>query len=249
MRRASDWQTLKPRVASVFAALREHGINARGPVGFDQTEAIAKVAPSAERGFAYYHSQDSHRARGGGPLFIGFGGAHKTDRNAAAIGREVADALEREGLHVAWDGTAKSRLAVHLSRDAAERAARAEKVTAEAEGLKQKELRQSRRDPEAFFAGLRSALAALAATDRFHVVYGRRVEYMERGALVGQVHKTVVVCPTEMSTTWDRHQLDVLTYPTEHDKDVVKEIAEGLRRAGYKVALVHGSYLHVRTTA
>jgi hypothetical protein len=34
----------------------------------------------------------------------------------------------------------------------------------------------------------------------------------------------------------------------EHDKTVVEQVAEHLRRAGFEVSYVHGSYLHVRTT-
>jgi hypothetical protein len=61
-----SWKTLKGRVAAAFTALLEDGIHARGPVGFDKSEAVDKVARAdGDRGFAYYHSQDAQGARGG----------------------------------------------------------------------------------------------------------------------------------------------------------------------------------------
>ncbi len=247
-RTTSGWHTLKGRVAAAFGALRKGGIYARGPVGFDQSEALEVVArPGDDRGFAYYHSQDAQRARGGGPLPVGFGSARA--RQTVAIGREVAAALEREGLHVQWDGSARTRLSVCLSRDAAERAAKAQVRAREEETERVARIEADRAEPTDFFAGLRAALEGLAAGGAFHVIFGERVEYLERQALAARHQKTIVVCPLEFPRSWDRLNIDVLTHPVEHDKTVVRQIAETLKKAGHAVAYVHGSYLHMRTTA
>jgi len=241
-----DWQTLKGHVTAAFAALRKDGIYARGPVGFDKGEALAKVAEADARGFAYYHSQDAQRARGGGPLWIGFGSA--TEGGAAAIGCEVVTALERESLHVEWNGSVKTRLAVYLSRDAAKRAAREETRATAERAAQLRKLEADRLEPEAFFAKLRSALEELAAGGRFHVVFGDHVAYEKRKALAAEHRKTLVACPAEFLSTWDKINIDVTTHPVQHDKAVVKQIAEALRKSGFKVSYVHASYLHVRTT-
>ena len=248
MTRTPDWQTLKRHVAAAFTALRKDGINARGPVGFDKGEAIEKVAKGdGDWGYAYYHSQDARRAGGGGPLWIGFGSAMKG--KAAAVGREVATALEHERLHVEWNGSAKTRLAVYLSAEAAKRAARDEERATEDRVAQLRKVEADRLEPTTFFANLRVALEGLAGRGAFQVVFGDHVAYEQRRALVAQHHKTLVACPERFLPTWDKISIDVTTYPIEHDKTVVKQIAECLRKAGLKVSYVHGSYLHVRTRA
>jgi hypothetical protein len=246
MSKTEQWQLLKGKVGAAFEALRKNGIHARGPIGFDKGEAIEKVDNAGARGFAYYHSQDAQGARGGGNLWIGFGSA--ASGKAAAIGREVAGALEGQGLHVDWNGSAKTRLAVHLSADAARQAALEEKHAAERHAAGLRKLEADRLEPTTFFGKLRATLEDIGTRGPFHVVFGDRVAYPQRRALVAQHRKTVVVCPLKFLPTWDKLNIDVTTYPEEHDKTVVKQVAEHLRKAGFKVAYIHGSYLHVRTT-
>jgi hypothetical protein len=251
MTTASDWQALKRRVTSVFGILRKNGINARGPVGFDQSEALGRVAaPGRHRGYAFYHSQDSGRARDGGPLWIGFGSMKQGAASAecSAIGREVMAALTEAGLFVQWDGSAKTRLAVHLSAAAAAAAKESDAAESRERATERRRLATDRLEPKAFFASLRESLEGLAREGNYLVVSAEGVDYDTRSREAVRARKTVIACPAQFLPTWDKISIDVSTYPVAFDKSVVKRIAESLRGAGFKVSYVHGSYLHVRTT-
>ena len=65
------------------------------------------------RGFCFYHEQDVERAVRGVGLMMAFGDVEgDADEKAAAIGREVKQAVERAGLSVPWPGDAGTRLAI-----------------------------------------------------------------------------------------------------------------------------------------
>jgi hypothetical protein len=247
----ANWQALKGKVAKAFAALKKRGIDARGPVGFDQAEALHQVAKAGRyRSYAFYHSQDSRRARGGGSLWIGFGCAMADAKPAESVlvGREVAEAMKEGGLFVDWNGSAKTRIAVHLSAKAAASAIAGEEAGATKRALATRKLSTDRIDPEAFFAKLRPVFEGLEREGTVRLFFGRDVASEERAKAATRSQRTVLVCPSAFSPTWDRLNVYVATYPQPHDKAVVKGIAEVLRRAGFKVALVHDSYLHLRTT-
>jgi hypothetical protein len=251
MTAASDWQSLKAHVAEAFEALRKDGVNARGPVGFDQREALEKVVkPEKYRAYAFFHSQDSATARRGGPLWIGFGctAERATGPQAVAVGREVTQALERHGLYVEWDGGAKKRVATYLSAKSAQDAREREAKQSAAQAAATKKLQADRADPESFFPALRQALEELARDGKYRVFFGKGLDYSKRRQEAAAAKRTVIDCPSSFLPTWDRLNVNVTTHPVEHDKSVVKQIAEALRKAGFKVAYVHGSYLHLRTT-
>jgi hypothetical protein len=247
----SDWTELKARVAKAFLSLRGDGINARGPIGFDQREALDKVwNPAKYRGYAFFHSQDARSARGGhAPLWVGFG-VMKDDAPRAesvTLGREVAEALARGGLFVEWNEKPTTRLQVFLSAKHAEQT----KARAAAENKKREaELRKldtDRADPVKFFGGLRTALEELAREGEYRVFF-EELDYDARARKARTGRKTVIVCPSEFSPTWDKIGLDITTFPEQHDKTVVKRIADWLRNSGFRVSYIHGSYLHLRTT-
>lgn len=249
---ASDWQALRTRVARVFAALRKDGINARGPVGFTKSDAIHTVAVKPERyhGFAYFHSQDSQTARAGGDLWIGFGCTSRaaTPVEVRAVGRAVATGLKAEGLFVKWNGKATERVAVHLSPAAARAAGKRDVLEAKERARALRKLEADRRAPDEFFPALRKAMRQLAQEGAYRVMFRKDMSYEARNREAVLSKKTVVVCPSEFSSSWDKVNVDIRTYPVAHDKSVVKEIAQTLRVAGFTVSYVHASYLHIRVT-
>lgn len=114
-----DWpETTDPdRLTAAFADLSAAGIVAREDFTCCQNCGLSEIGaevPDDEkpRGYAFYHHQDAEAAAGGGDLFIAYGlfGRPPT----AEIGREVADALTRQGLEVTWDGDTGTRIRVTL---------------------------------------------------------------------------------------------------------------------------------------
>jgi hypothetical protein len=247
----SDWAALKARVAKTFLSLRGDGINAVGPVGFDQREALSKVwRPAKFRGYAFFHTQDAQSARGGSsPLWIGFG-VTKDDATGAesvAVGREVAVALVRGGLFVEWDGDPTARLRVYLSTEHAEQTKALAAVEREKHNADLRALEMDRMDPVEFFGNLRVALEGLTREGAYQVSF-EPLDCAERTRKAVTARKTIIVCPSEFLPTWDKICLDITTFPQPHDKTVVKRIADELRKSGFRVSYIHGSYLHLRTT-
>ncbi|GGR02381.1 DUF6891 domain-containing protein [Streptomyces netropsis] len=103
------------RVGTAFDALAERGITARmnftccGNCGLAE---IGAEAAEGDRGFVFFHYQDTERAVEGGALCLRYGVHHGTGEgdgsggkgDTASIGREVAAALVEAGLGVVWDG-------------------------------------------------------------------------------------------------------------------------------------------------
>ena len=251
MTAASDWLSLKARVTEAFADLRKRGIYARGPVGFDQSEALEEVAKQGKfRAYAFFHSQDATRARRGGPLWIGFGCTAKRPpvADTVAVGRDIVKALEQYRVFVEWDGRPKTRLAAYLSPKAAEKAKEREATESAEHTAAMEKLQADRADPRTFFADLREVLEGLSRRGPYLVLFGQEPDARTRREQAAKGKKTVVACPSSFLPTWDKLTIDVTSYPEEFDKGVVKQIAEALKKAGFEVAYVHGSYLHVRTT-
>ncbi|MHA6757212.1 DUF6891 domain-containing protein [Streptacidiphilus sp. PAMC 29251] len=106
----SRWEgeTDPERVTRAFSALEAAGITARENFtccrNCGQAEIGAEAAPGA-RGFVYFHRQCTDAAAAGRGLELLYGGFDGSAQTTAAIGREVAAALETAGLLVEWDGT------------------------------------------------------------------------------------------------------------------------------------------------
>jgi hypothetical protein len=251
MSATSDWAELKARITRAFLSLKADGINARGPIGFDQREALEKLwNPTKFRGYAFFHSQDVRSARSGNePLWVGFGVMKDdaTPAESAAVGREVAETLGRSGLFVEWDGKPKTRLQVYLSVELAKKVKERAVAELEKREVELRRLKTERLDAVDFFGVLRTALAGLARQGEYQISF-QPLDYQAMTCKAKTAKKTVIVCPSEFLPTWDKITLDIATFPEPHDKTVVKRIAVQLRKAGFRVSYIHGSYLHLRTT-
>lgn len=251
-----DWPTVKSAVARVFATLRKEGIYGLASAGFDQSEALLKVwKPPSHRGYAFYTSQDGARARTSRqPLWIGFGATRDSASSAedVAVGREVRAALTAAGLHINWNEDRKTRLAVFAS------AAAAGAWETERSAPRKKSAVANPNSAE-FFGRLREALMGLAASGRYHTGTDAEIKneaaaatpggsYFPVGELAKQLNRTVIAYHDHFSTDWDKIGINVTTFPTSHDKEVVREIAASLKTAGFKVANVYGWGIYVKAT-
>ncbi|MGD3105087.1 DUF6891 domain-containing protein [Streptomyces sp. YGL11-2] len=95
------------RVERAFTALDAQGLTARmhftccgncalGEIGAERAEA--------DRGFVFFHHQDTAAAAGGHGLSVRYGAYEDGGADRAEVGRTVADALTGAGLTVEWDG-------------------------------------------------------------------------------------------------------------------------------------------------
>ncbi|WP_457030976.1 DUF6891 domain-containing protein [Kitasatospora sp. P5_F3] len=104
----ADWQgeTEPERLTRAFTALAEAGITARENFtccrSCGESEIGGEGGPDA-RGFVYFHTQCTDSAAAGHGVMLLFGGFDGSSETTAAIGHEVAAALEVVGLPVEWD--------------------------------------------------------------------------------------------------------------------------------------------------
>ncbi|MER7340909.1 hypothetical protein ABT403_24070 [Streptomyces sp. NPDC000075] len=103
---AWEGETDPERLTRAFTALRVAGITARENFtccrSCGQSEIGAEGGPDA-RGFVYFHTQCTDSAAAGHGLMLLYGGFDGSPETTAAIGHEVAAALEAAGLHTEWD--------------------------------------------------------------------------------------------------------------------------------------------------
>jgi hypothetical protein len=111
---------MKPKLRRAFARLADDGIKAKMNHSISISNGIAEMQRSGHHGYCFYHSQDSERARKEGEVWLAFGvfARQPKDPDIVKVGRLVKKALLREGLHVVWNGSAGSRIEVHLSKAA-----------------------------------------------------------------------------------------------------------------------------------
>ncbi len=109
------------RLDAAFADLEKRGILARqnytdcGRCGADEMYALMeKRAREGQevRGYTFFHEQDTEAAAIGETLYFSYGSIKDHPRYTKAIGREVAAALNRQGLTATWDGDVGNRVAV-----------------------------------------------------------------------------------------------------------------------------------------
>jgi hypothetical protein len=104
------------RLDLAFAELESTGVVARQHFTCCQTCGNAEIGdeigqtPGA-RGYVYYHFQDTESAVGGSGLCLCYGSVRGAPE---AIGHEVVEALQRNGLKVSWDGDLAKRIRVDL---------------------------------------------------------------------------------------------------------------------------------------
>lgn len=102
------------RVENAFARLEEAGITARENFACCLrcgTGEIRDEAGPGDRGWVFFHDQDSLQALGG-ELRLAFGAYSDKPEDALAIAEEVIAAVRAEGLSTAWSGSIGERIAV-----------------------------------------------------------------------------------------------------------------------------------------
>lgn len=102
------------RLTEAFRELDRGGIVAREHFACCQncgTSEIWGVADDEDRGYVFFHMQDTETA-GDGVLYLAYGSRSNAPEDTVAIGHEVIEALEAHGLRTAWDGSAKTRIQV-----------------------------------------------------------------------------------------------------------------------------------------
>jgi hypothetical protein len=116
VREQAAWQgeTDPERLARAFARLNEHGIVAREDFACCRNCGDAEIGAQArpgDRGFVYFHSQCTEGAALGQGLYLLYGALGDAG-SAAAVGREVAEAVRAAGLPVRWDGDPERAIVV-----------------------------------------------------------------------------------------------------------------------------------------
>ncbi|MEV0371611.1 hypothetical protein AB0I10_17570 [Streptomyces sp. NPDC050636] len=95
------------RVARAFAALDAQGLTARMNFSCCSGCGLAEIhgeRAEADRGFAFFHYQDTEAAAEGHGLSVRYGSYASSDEEWADVGRTVAAALTEAGLPVQWNG-------------------------------------------------------------------------------------------------------------------------------------------------
>lgn len=64
------------------------------------------------RGYVFYHEQDTDRAIDGGGLMLAFGSYEGEEPKTEAIGREICAALTRFGIPHEWNGSSNTRILI-----------------------------------------------------------------------------------------------------------------------------------------
>ena len=111
-------RTINDRIDAAFAALSASGIVALQWAGDTQSagwENAREARTDWQRGVVFYHGQDLERVLDGGSLMLAFGAFDNPDDDDemnAAIGREVCQALQKEGIETEWDGSGNRRIAI-----------------------------------------------------------------------------------------------------------------------------------------
>jgi len=123
LKEQSTWPAVTDfdRLVKAFDKLNESGIVALHKAGMtkqdgegDSNEIHEDLLKEGIRtkGFCYYHWQDVARVIDDSHLYIGFGDLNNNDREALAIGKQVASTLERYGFKLNWDKTLETRIQI-----------------------------------------------------------------------------------------------------------------------------------------
>lgn len=111
------------RLDCAFAALEANGIICRPNFSCCGTCAAAEIgeeiakeeaAGRVVRGCAHFHMQDTEHAVQGAGIYLSYGAVEPGVENSEAIGREIAAAMQGQGLTVNWDGVLAKRIGVPL---------------------------------------------------------------------------------------------------------------------------------------
>jgi len=105
------------RIEAAFESLREANYVAEMNVGYTKQDAWPELGDRVKRtrakGLVFFHGQDAARlAESPADLYLGFDCESGDDTEMLAVGRAAVDAMTAQGLTVAWDGSASTRVLV-----------------------------------------------------------------------------------------------------------------------------------------
>jgi hypothetical protein len=107
-------ETEAERVLAALLSLSDTGIVARGNFTCCNTCGVAEIigeARDGQRGYVFFHQQDTEAAAEGGGLYLSYGTFDGTD--PVELGNEVVAALTAVGAPTVWDGSVSKRILVH----------------------------------------------------------------------------------------------------------------------------------------
>lgn len=113
-----EYARIRGRVEDAFEGLEDQGIMCRPNylccTGCASGGIFTEMEDSDKdwRGGVYWHEQDDEGLMRSGYLYLGSGAFEDDDEKTVAIGEEIVEALEDEGLEVEWDGTASEKIRV-----------------------------------------------------------------------------------------------------------------------------------------
>lgn len=101
----------------VFERLEKNGIVARHHFSDNMRDALDDIwseidKKRGDRGYVFYHAQDTQRALASGVLALAFGSVEPADAKMLEIGRELAKELAAAGFVLEWDGTVDQRISI-----------------------------------------------------------------------------------------------------------------------------------------
>lgn len=120
-----DWPAVTDcdKLDAAFASLEALGVVSRqnftccGTCGsseiWDEIDT-ARNEGRSPRGYAFFHQQDTESAAEGYGLYLNYGACEEGSEAAVAIGHEIVEAFNAQGLATDWDGRIERRIAVSL---------------------------------------------------------------------------------------------------------------------------------------
>ena len=103
------------RLTEAFDRLTANGVVARQDFTCCRNCGLSEIAAEAaegDRGFVFFHSQDTERVANGEALWLAFGSLPDSPDDTETIGHEVVAALTAAGLPVDWNGSPDRRIRV-----------------------------------------------------------------------------------------------------------------------------------------
>lgn len=111
----ADWGTTDcDRIAAAFVELDQSGIIAREHFSCCQRCGTAEIWDEADltaRGYVFFHIQDTETA-GDGVLYLAYGSRSNQPEDTVAVGHEVVNTLQAQGLRTAWNGSESTRIQI-----------------------------------------------------------------------------------------------------------------------------------------
>jgi hypothetical protein len=111
----ADWGVTDcDRLTAAFEELDRGGIVAREHFSCCQTCGTAEIwaeAEPADRGYVFFHMQDTETA-GDGVLYLAYGARADEPEATVAVGHEIVKVLRSHGFQTSWDGSESTRIRI-----------------------------------------------------------------------------------------------------------------------------------------